>query len=497
MNTLLSWLGKADIENMQKGQLAALAAIALKHEPAFDNIIILANSWHDKTLAYHSWLSDLLNKNDRSCGSLQVKNVELVSPIDYESIHVATESWITPLAEKSDSLCINISSGTPAMAVISVLLGKGKDNTSFYQSAPDNTIAEAVIPLDFGREYVKSAAKNAASKALKLPNTGKAFSAITAKSAVMKKTIAEAKNLAASDVPILITGETGTGKENMAKAIHQASLRADKPLRVINCGAIPETLVDSILFGHIKGAFTGANSDREGIFEQAHGGTLFLDEIGELSADVQVKLLRALQQGEINRVGDDKTISVDVRVIGATHRDLTKMMIDGVFREDLFYRLAVGIIQIPALRERADDIPILIDEFQQTINHTCSKQPNYKRKKLSESAIKFVESQPWPGNIRELWNTMNRVFITSGKSNIEAEDIQKAMIKRETHSDNAQINLAFGQQVELEQIIENTKKKYILAALKATGNHLTRTAEMLSLNNRQTLKNWMKSLKIE
>ena len=496
VNTLFSWLGKADLDNMERGELAALASIALKHEPAFNNIIILANSWGDKALAYQAWLSNFLTRNGRPCECLQVKNVQLDSPIDYESIFKVSEEWINPLAEKSDLLCINISSGTPAMTVVSVLLGKGKENTHFYQSSPDNTIVEASIPLDFAHEYVKSAAKNVAAKASRTPSTGAAFAYITANSEVMKNTVAVAKKLASSDVPILILGETGTGKENMAKAIHAASLRANKPLRVINCGAIPENLVDSVLFGHVRGAFTGAISNRSGIFEQANGGTLFLDEIGELSADIQVKLLRALQEGEITRVGDDKVIKVDVRIIGATHRDLIKMMVTGNFREDLFYRLAVGIVRVPALRERIDDIKPLVDEFQKAINTSASRMPGYQSKQMSPDALNYIELQPWLGNIRELWNTLNRVFIISEKSVLNEEDIKDALINRHSEDAESVVSLAFGQKVDLERVLEGIRKKYIEAALKATGNHYTKAAEMLGLNNRQTLKNWMGKLGI-
>lgn len=165
----------------------------------------------------------------------------------------------------------------------------------------------------------------------------------------MKNVVDKAKQIARSEVPALILGDTGTGKELMANAIHQVSLRTNKPIKTINCGALSETLVDSTLFGHKKGAFTGAEKDHPGLFEQADGGTFFQDEVGELSLSVQVKLLRALQQGEVIRLGDTKTINVGIRIIAATHQDLSKLVNEGKFREDLFYRLAVGIIQMPSL----------------------------------------------------------------------------------------------------------------------------------------------------
>ncbi|WP_336512194.1 sigma-54 factor interaction domain-containing protein, partial [Vibrio anguillarum] len=178
----------------------------------------------------------------------------------------------------------------------------------------------------------------------------------------------KAHRLALSDLPVLVLGESGSGKEVMATAIHNASSRAEMPFRAVNCGALPENLVDSILFGHVKGAFTGADKDHSGLFEQANGGTLFLDEVGELPLNVQVKLLRALQQKEITRVGDVKSKVVDVRIIAATHQDLFQMTSQGAFREDLFYRLAVGVIEVPPLRARAEDIPELISILMSDIN---------------------------------------------------------------------------------------------------------------------------------
>ncbi|WP_346992941.1 sigma 54-interacting transcriptional regulator [Alteromonas gracilis] len=283
----------------------------------------------------------------------------------------------------------------------------------------------------------------------------------------------------------------------MANAIHNASVRADKPIRTINCGALPESLVDSILFGHVKGAFTGANSERKGLFEQADLGTLFLDEIGELSLDVQVRLLRALQQGEVQRVGDDKVINVDVRVIGATHRDLMKMVVSGQFREDLFYRLAVGIVKLPPLRERLSDIPYLVESLASEINLAFERHPDFKSKKICDTAINFIKKQPWQGNIRELWNTLNRAFIQTEATLIKAKDIANAMLYREHSDDGEEILLSIGQSVNVEQLVDKYKKKYVVAALKACGNNYSKAADMLGLKSHQRLKDWMRKLDID
>jgi transcriptional regulator with PAS, ATPase and Fis domain len=219
--------------------------------------------------------------------------------------------------------------------------------------------------------------------------------------------------------------------------------------------------------------------------------------VGELTPETQVKLLRALQQGEITKVGSEQTINVDVRIIAATHRDLMQLVETNKFREDLFYRLAVGIVEIPALRNRFEDISPLILELIDEINLAASKLPDYKRKNISESAIKFISSQAWPGNIRELWNTLNRAFLWSDKEKITEIDIQDALIVRTNTQGIANVSLTLGQQVNISDILDIQRKKYIEAALKATGNNKSKAAKMLSLKSHQVLTNWIKELGLE
>ncbi len=298
----------------------------------------------------------------------------------------------------------------------------------FLQAAPDNSVVDVRIPLDFAATYKKAVSTAVRNKVVAGPTLSSEFGHMVALSDRMKKVLYKALKLATTDLPALILGETGTGKEVLATAIHAASNRSNKPLKTINCGALPENLVDSILFGHVKGAFTSADKDHAGLFEQADGGTLFLDEVGELAPAVQVKLLRALQQGEITRVGGNKTIQVDVRIIAATHRPLTAMMANGVFREDLFYRLAVGVIEMPPLRARREDIPQLVEQILAEINKTFAKSPDYNSKKISGSAIKFIENHAWPGNIRALWNSLNRSVLWAESDEITVQDLQQVML---------------------------------------------------------------------
>ncbi|MCQ2340662.1 MAG: sigma-54 dependent transcriptional regulator [Paludibacteraceae bacterium] len=224
--------------------------------------------------------------------------------------------------------------------------------------------------------------------------------------------------VAPTEARVLITGENGTGKEVVARLLHEQSNRANAPLVEVNCAAIPSELIESELFGHMKGSFTGAVKDRAGKFEQADGGTLFLDEIGDMSLAAQTKVLRALQENEITRVGSDKTIKVNVRVIAATNKNLAQEIEKGTFREDLFHRLNVIPIHVPALADRIDDIPELVSYFAEQI---CAEQ-GIKPKDFEPAAIKALQQRSWPGNIRELRNVVERLIILSGSS-ISAQDI--------------------------------------------------------------------------
>ena len=227
------------------------------------------------------------------------------------------------------------------------------------------------------------------------------------------------EKVAQTDARVLITGPNGTGKELVAHWLHQKSERAKGPMIEVNCAAIPSELIESELFGHVKGAFTSANKDRAGKFEAADGGTIFLDEIGDMSLSAQAKVLRALQENKIQRVGSDKDIKVNVRVVAATNKNLKKEIEDGKFREDLYHRLAVILIQVPALNERREDIPLLVDYFCDKI---ASEQGNVV-KTFSDKAIKLLQEYDWTGNIRELRNVVERLIILGGKE-VNEEDVK-------------------------------------------------------------------------
>jgi two-component system, NtrC family, response regulator PilR len=284
---------------------------------------------------------------------------------------------------------------------------------------------------------------------------------------------------------VLITGESGTGKELVARAIHENSARAQAPFITINCGAFPETLLESELFGYIKGAFTGANENRRGLFQAAHGGTLFMDEIGNMDQTMQVKLYRVLQEGKVRPLGSTEELDVDVRVIAATNKDLEKAIADGEFREDLFYRLSVIPIHVPPLRERREDIPLLARHFLERFRKSMEKP----LEAISPQAMQRLESYDWPGNVRELENTLERaVALESGP------EISTTVLPDRVSGVGTPTLAAAGQQLEnlqippegidFERVVAETEKRYLQAALEKADGVRTRAAEMLKISYR-------------
>ncbi|MCB5226644.1 sigma-54 dependent transcriptional regulator [Alishewanella sp. 16-MA] len=496
MNILISWLGKTDIDNMQANEPASIATLATKHSIIFDHIIILANTWEEHWDSYEKWLKKRLAVLHRPA-NVEIKNQSLNSPTDYQAVAAIMQKNLQALCRVENQVYINLTSGTPAMTAVSVLLGKGIYECHFLQSARDNTIEDVRIPFDFDATYAKAALSSISAKVVAGPKLSAAFDDMVSVSEAMQAVKHKAQRLAMTDLPALILGETGTGKEVLATAIHGASNRSAKPLKTVNCGALPENLVDSILFGHVKGAFTGANNDHAGLFEQANGGTLFLDEIGELTPAVQVKLLRALQQGEITRVGDSKTRQVDVRIIAATHRHLTEMVAEGTFREDLFYRIAVGVVELPALRNRTADIPELVKQIMAEINAVFAKLPEYKCKKISNPAIGFIKEQSWPGNIRALWNALNRAVLWADNTELSGADIQNALVETVKTTENTAVVPELVAGFDIQQYIDGIKENIVKAALGKTAGNKSKAAKLLGLANHQTLTNWMKQLHID
>ena len=325
-----------------------------------------------------------------------------------------------------------------------------------------------------------------------LPPEAPEFDDLIHRSRVMNRVIAKARRVAPRSVPVLIEGESGTGKELLARAIHKASPRRQKAFVAVNCGAIPPELIESELFGHEKGAFTGADRRRVGYFEEADQGTLFLDEIGELPLSGQVKLLRTLQEGELVRVGATNPIQIDVRIIAATNRTLSEEISSGKFRPDLFYRVAVAVLHLPPLRERQGDLSILIDYLLKRINEESTGDPGFEHKQISASAKNFLISQVWPGNVRELQNTLLRAAIWSEGPIIRSEDVREAMLPIKVSGEKSILEKPLGEGLNLPQIISTVAKHYLDRAMDEAHGNKTIAAKLVGLPSYQTFTNWVK-----
>lgn len=287
------------------------------------------------------------------------------------------------------------------------------------------------------------------------------------------------QKVADSDSTVMIQGESGTGKELVARMLHFNSLRKDRPLVPVNCGAIPENLLESELFGHEKGSFTGATHARMGRFELANGGTIFLDEIGEMSLPLQVKLLRVLQEREFERVGGNRTIHVDVRIVAATNQDLETLVEERRFRKDLFYRLNVIPIVIPPLRERRSDIPLLIDHFLTRFNQTKHTEVSG----LAPDALHLMTEYDWPGNIRELENMVERLAVLKKHGVLSIEDLPEKICRRSAGTDLKEQFIRFSEDgINLSREVEQYEKHLIMEALRKANGVTSRAAQLLQLN---------------
>jgi DNA-binding NtrC family response regulator len=304
---------------------------------------------------------------------------------------------------------------------------------------------------------------------------GPAERGLVAESGAMRQALALVARVAEHSTTVLITGESGTGKEVIARAIHRASPRAGKAFVGINCAAIPESLLESELFGHVRGAFTGAGADKTGLFEAANGGTLLLDEIGELPIGLQAKLLRVLQEDEIRRVGDQKTRKVDVRVLAATARDLEAETRAGRFREDLFYRIHVVAIELPPLRERREDVAPLARLFAARLAQRFARPLS-----LSDDAISWLEEQPWPGNVRELENAIERAAVLSNKEILQPADFQNELLRAPSSLDAER----GARSSTLRTAVEEAERHAIAAALNATYGNRREAARRLGVSLR-------------
>ena len=315
------------------------------------------------------------------------------------------------------------------------------------------------------------------------------FDGIIGRSEPMRELFQLLETIAATSSTVLITGETGTGKELAARALHHNSPRRNNRFVALNCSAIPETLLEAELFGHVRGAFTGAIGNRQGRLEQAHKGTLFLDEVGAMSPALQAKLLRVLQEREFERVGDSHTVKIDVRVIAATHSDLMKMVAEGTFREDLFYRLNVIPVQLPPLRDRREDIPLLVQHFLDRLSLESGRGPVT----VSQDAMRRLMAYPWPGNVRQLENAVERALAFSkGRAQLDVADLAPELQNQPAATESSQVWFP-EEGIDFDRYVEAVELSLIRRSLERTRGNKRQAARLLNLK-RTTLIEKLKRL---
>lgn len=498
---LVAWIGAADHECAESRRGADLGPIAtaLLGKPLYDRVYLLSNYDFERSRNFCAWLESITGYQ---ASAIDLYSVDLVSPIDYSDIYTQVSSNLSQAGLPHDdvSLTFHLSPGTPAMAAIWIILAKTRFPAKLIQTSRERGVETVDFPFDLANDFLPEYLQRTGDRMKRLTDAvqlpAPEFEKIIHRSQVVADQISLARRIAAYDVPVLILGETGTGKELFAEAIHAASSRADRPFIAVNCGAISPEMANSELFGHKKGAFTGATTDRKGCFLEASGGTLFLDEVGDLPLDTQVRLLRALQSQEITPMGQSKPVPINTRILAATHRDLAADVAAGRFREDLFHRLAVGILQLPALRNRAGDVMLLAQHFLGNINADAADKPEAQQKQLSREAARAIQSYPWPGNVRELYHTLLRAVIWSQGAEVTGQDIQSSLLPVSTEN-NSFHQPVLSDGLTLQDYLDEIARDCIEQTLQKTGWRKAGAAKLLGFSNHQTLSNWMKRLGME
>lgn len=498
---LVSWIGNADLRASREGAGgeggSGPVAQALA-SGAYEVAYLLTNYQAGDSGGYYRWIAARAN-------GVAVHRVTepLSGPTEFGEIYTAavrTCEQVLAAEGRGAALTFHLSPGTPAMAAVWIILAKTRFPAVLIESSLEHGVRTASVPFDISADFLPDLLRRPDRElerlSVGLPPAAAEFDAIVHRGPVMRRVILRARRVAPRSVPVLLEGETGTGKELVARAIHQASPRRERPFVAVNCGALPPELVESELFGHEQGAFTGAHRARQGYFTAADGGTLFLDEVGELPAAAQVKLLRTLQEGTVVRVGADQPRNVDVRVIAATNRTLTDEVAAGRFREDLFYRLAVAVLKLPPLRERAGDVGLLADRLLAQVNAESADEPGYCDKELSAAARNVLLRHPWPGNVRELLNTLRRAAIWSTGPVITEDDLRDALLPAARDDGRAILGRTLGNGFSLPHLLADVARHYLARAMDEAANNKTRAAELVGLPSYQTLSNWLSKYRI-
>lgn len=501
LRILFCWIGKADLDACDNDGMHGLGPIASAiSNLSYDVVALLSNYPESQVKRYADWLSGI------GSAAISLRKVELNDPTDFEAIYKIAVSYLEGKLQeygKGTRLTFHLSPGTPQMSAVWIILSASRFRAELIKSSQQQGVQVVNLPFEIAADYIPGLLKQRDQELEKLASgdisEAHEFKDILHRSKEMQRVIHKAQRVSMRSIPVLIEGESGTGKELLARAIHQASPRKSKAFIAVNCGAISPELIESELFGHKIGAFTGAEKERKGHFEEADGGTLFLDEIGELPLLAQVKLLRVLQEKEVTRLGSSSPIKLDVRIIAATNRLLLDEIVEGRFREDLFYRLAVAIIKIPPLREREGDLTLLTDKLLEGVNRENEQDLAYEHKKISASAKNIILQHRWPGNVRELLNTLHRAAVWSTGPTITEQDMEEAILpqpQKKVGIDSVLVD-DLGDGVDLRAIMADVAVHYLKLAMKTAGNNKAKATKLLGIEKYQTLSNWLKKYGLE
>lgn len=496
LRTLVCWLGLTDLDAAHGVPKAGIGPIAQALDAReFDEVVLLSNYTGERKKQASSYLRWV---KQRTNSKVLLQQVTLDDPTNFSGIYEIADAALTALnaSNARREFTFHLSPGTPMMSACWVILGKTKYPARLIQSSQNRGVYDSGIPLDIAAEFIELIPEllrqpdaNLEQRSAGASPEAPGFGDIIYKGKSMAEVIQRARRLTVRSVSVLIEGESGTGKELLARAIHEEGPRRGQPFVPVNCGALPANLVESLLFGHKKGAFTGATEQEVGYFRSADHGTLFLDEVGELPLDAQVKLLRALQEKQITPVGEAKSRKVDVRVIAATNRNLVDECRQGRFREDLFYRLAVAVVRLPPLRDRKGDLSPLIEQLLEKANDAAAnEEPKYERKVLSAGAKNLLLQHQWPGNVRELENTLMRATVWTRGAKVTEADIRASLLGEAV---GIAADKPIGEGFKLDDELDAIARRYLERALKQTNHNKARAAELLGLNSRQTLTNRM------
>ncbi|MCI0336452.1 MAG: sigma-54 dependent transcriptional regulator [Acidobacteria bacterium] len=496
--TLVAWIGHTDLR-AARGDAASIpgpigSAIEKRN---YGSIALLSNLSKSENSEYVKWLKS------RTQTPINLYQLALSSPMNFGEIYRGVVDVIEKLRDNRGSipdLTFHLSPGTSAMAAVWIILSKTRFPAELIEASKQEGVHTTSIPFDISAEFIPDLLRRPDEELKRLtpglPPETPLFADIIHRSSQMKQVIELARRVAVHKVPVLIEGESGTGKELMARAIHRASLQRDKPFIAVNCGAIPAELVESELFGHEKGAFTGASQKRFGHFVKADGGTIFLDEVGELPLPAQVKLLRVVQEQEIMPVGSSHPSKVDVRVISATNRTLINEVAQGGFREDLFYRLAVFILHLPPLRDREGDVGLLIDKLLLEVNEQITELSS-EHKKLSPGARNLLLGYNWPGNVREMKNTLLRAAVMSSGQRITEDEIRQSIFSPPAQDRDQIVNRSLDNGFSLQKVLTEVAQHYLRRALKQAHGNKSEAAKLVGLPSYQTFTNWLKKYDME